>query len=301
MFQYSHHSSVQDSATTLQPAFLSLVLGIVLSEEISASMINVSLLILGTPSLAAHSLLFPFCKDWIRQVIVFSFAVASVKPKYASWWTLAGVAMALGTLLTNLGARSWYFLQLRPLQSRRMIPGHLAALLLGFGLPFCGHRSLKRGGHQGVSMVLRSSLIVAVVFVLSNHDTMQRFLVIGSEACNQNWVNVGVGIWWFVASVCCLASARNVPTKSKQTAVFGEQLLEVEHKSPVGYVVPCIPNYVVDPCCHSKSRRNLNMDFVLSILAVAVVFVGILGATWLGWENGGDVSTGDLWKKIQEH
>ena len=58
---------------------------------------------------------------------------------------------------------------------------YLFAILTGFVLPYMGHRSISTGGKGAMEYVISTAFIVAVVFVLSDIDDIQSFLVVGSE------------------------------------------------------------------------------------------------------------------------
>ena len=48
-------------------------------------------------------------------------------------------------------------------------------------MPYLGHRSIQAGGKAAMESVLRAAFVVAVVFVVSDHDDFQKFLVVGSQ------------------------------------------------------------------------------------------------------------------------
>ena len=48
-------------------------------------------------------------------------------------------------------------------------------------MPYLGHRSIQAGGKAAMESVLRAAFVVAVVFVISDHDDFQKFLVVGSQ------------------------------------------------------------------------------------------------------------------------
>lgn len=176
-----------DSAQNLKPAYLAVVLGLVLTEEISLSWLNASMMIRATPSVSAHALTSSLSgSDWLRKLVLFTLAFASA----TSHWglTMAGVVGAMILLLANLGARSWHALGWRPL--RYTGPGsfwiaYLLAVGTGLVFPYMGHATIATGGKGAMEYVLRTAVLVAVVFILSDIDELQRFLVVGSEVTNE--------------------------------------------------------------------------------------------------------------------
>jgi hypothetical protein len=76
--------------------------------------------------------------------------------------------------------------------------GYVLAAIAGMVFPYMGHREIEAGGKRALESVLTSALIVALVFVLSDYDEIQKLIVLGSEACPQGSVNIVVGVWWTV-------------------------------------------------------------------------------------------------------
>ena len=179
------NSIVKDYVASLKPTYLSLVLGLVLVEEISLSGLNAVMLVRGAPSLSAHFLMSPFGPDVLRKVVIFVLAVASATSgKAQAIMTLGGISGASMALLANLGARAWHFLRWEPIKYTG--PGstcvaYFMAIFTGAVLPFMGQRLIAVGGKGAMESVLRSSFIVAISFVVSDYNEIQKFLVLGSE------------------------------------------------------------------------------------------------------------------------
>jgi hypothetical protein len=162
------------------------VLGLVLTEEISLSWLNASMLIRATPSVSAHSLTSSPGSDWLRKLVLFTLAFASATNHWGL--TMAGVVGAMILLLANLGARSWHALGWRPLRYTGLGSFWIAYLLaVGTGLvfPYMGHATIATGGKGAMEYVLRTAVLVAVIFILSDIDELQRFLVVGSEVSSE--------------------------------------------------------------------------------------------------------------------
>jgi hypothetical protein len=175
-----------DADPNLKPAYLAVVLGLVLTEEISLSWLNASMLIRATPSVSAHSLTSSPGSDWLRKLVLFTLAFASATNHWGL--TMAGVVGAMILLLANLGARSWHALGWRPLRYTGLGSFWIAYLLaVGTGLvfPYMGHATIATGGKGAMEYVLRTAVLVAVIFILSDIDELQRFLVVGSEVSSE--------------------------------------------------------------------------------------------------------------------
>jgi hypothetical protein len=170
---------------SLKPAYLSLILGLVLTEEISLSGLNASMMVRAEPSISAHYLHSPFGPDILRKVLVFCLAVAGATTgKLQAALTLGGIGAACMSLTANLGARAWHFLHWKPMRYRG--PGadlvaYGLAIATGVFLPYVGHRTISSGGKGALESVIRSALLVAVLFLISDYDEIQSFLVVGSE------------------------------------------------------------------------------------------------------------------------
>jgi hypothetical protein len=134
---------------SLRPAYLSLVLGLALTEEISLSWLNASMMIRGTPSVSAHSLSSPTNSDLIRKSVLFSLVLAGTTTGLLqNVLTTVGIIGACLIFLANLGARSWHFLRWKPIKYTgpgSFLVAYALAVATGFVLPYIGHRSITVG------------------------------------------------------------------------------------------------------------------------------------------------------------
>ena len=55
-------------------------------------------------------------------------------------------------------------------------------LRTGLAVPFMGHRLIRIGGKGAVEYLIKTAFWVAVAFVVSDYDGIQKFLVFGSES-----------------------------------------------------------------------------------------------------------------------
>jgi len=164
-----------------------LILGLALTEEISLSWLNASMLIRATPSVSAHSMVSPVGSDSLRKLVLFVLALAGVTVgTLQTVLTIGGIIGAILILLANLGARTWHFLRWKPLRYTgcgSFFIAYVLAILTGICLPYMGHRSVSAGGKGAMEYIIKTSTIVAIIFVLSDYDELQKFLVVGSEVC----------------------------------------------------------------------------------------------------------------------
>ena len=165
------------------PAFLGLILGLTLTEEMTLSWLNSSLFVQGVPSTSSYQLLNKDGHDWIHKsmlaCLVFSGAASGDMRRAL---LIVGVSLACLALLANLGSRAWYFLQWSPMS----ICGPLApmfsffgAVLSGIFFPHMGHREIECGGKPAVESILKNAFFVCAFFGLSAHDGIQRLFLAG--------------------------------------------------------------------------------------------------------------------------
>lgn len=168
-----------------RPAYLSFLLGIVFYEEISYSWIYTAMFVRGVPSISACTVTSNVETDWLRKVIIFALALGGATTgRVQVVLTLFGISLTCAVLLANLGSRAWGFLKWRPLPYGGPVTpaiAYLAAILAGITVPYMGHRRIEAGGKAAMESVIISAVLVAAVFVLSDYDSFQQFLVIGSE------------------------------------------------------------------------------------------------------------------------
>jgi hypothetical protein len=176
----------ENALQNLKPAYLALVLGLALTEEMSLSWLNASMMIRATPSLSAHSLSSPLGSDTFRRGVLLILTLAGItQGTLQSVLTYGGILGACLVLLANLGARAWYFQNWKPMQyhgSGSFVLAFLYAVGAGMVFPFMGHRLIRTGGKGAMEYVLTTAFFAAVAFVVSDYDAFQKFLVVGSES-----------------------------------------------------------------------------------------------------------------------
>ena len=263
-----------------KPAYLSLILGIVFTEEISLSWTNVGMFVTGMPSISAFTITSRVESDWLRKVIIFSLALAGATTGYSQYaLTLFGVSLTCAVLLANLGSRAWNFLQWQPLGYGGLlepIVSYVAAIITGMVFPYLGHRQITSGGNGAMESVIRVAFMVAVVFVVSSYDEIQQFLVIGSENCSQDWVNIAVGVWFALSLTASLCMIMKIDPEGVWCE-DEEPLLEADHSSPIGFKVPNLPDFPIDPSLanHGISCVNIKLEFFFGIFMALALGAGI--------------------------
>eukprot|EP00536_Pseudo-nitzschia_multiseries_P000726 jgi/Psemu1/233957/estExt_Genewise1.C_90083 len=301
-----------ETTDSFRQVYLVVILGVVFIEEISLSWTNVALLVRGFPSISAYALNSNLVgTDWLRKLMVLIFVVASASTDgtFQKVCTLGGIILTCLVLLANLGSLSWKYLHWKPFRGLYWfgtayspfdaIVSYLAAILAGLCFPFMGHSTVEAGGTTAIESVMRIAVIVAVLFILSDYDAFQRLLVLGSEACNQDYVNFFIGAWWALSLIAsltllyCKEARKNEefdPFKRDYRFPNDEEpLLEEEHSSPTGYKVPHLPLFPVNPSYARKGSGTsccsfqFGMEYTLSLLTAIGIgaFICYLGVTKL--------------------
>lgn len=112
-------------------------------------------------------------------------------------------------------------------------------------------------------------------------------------------MNFSVGAWWITTTVVSLFIVRNMPyydqilsthsgppkeDSDEITAEFsyfydGEKLLQDDHASPVGYKVPSLPDFEIDPTLISNlgmSCFSSNWELAFGLLLTAIIGGGLM-------------------------
>ena len=279
----------QNDIGNLQPAYLSLVLGLVLSEEISHSWINTAIMVRAIPSISAYTLTTTMRSDWIRKMTMLILASAgAASGRSQKYMTILGVSMACSLLLANLGSRAWLFLQWKPLSYNgpfAALIAYVLAMAVGLIMPYMGHREIEAGGKRALESVLFASFIVAAFFCLSDIDEVQKFIVIGSDACPQDQVNMLIGTWWTVTLLTSLLLVMNISPYRSDWQRKEEAILVPDHASPVGYKVPNLPDFFVDPNLVQLDHVPLSMqcELMFGLLFAVVIGGGMVYFSFTDW------------------
>lgn len=249
------------------------------------------MLVRASPSVSAHTLLHGSGSDVSRKLVVLSLALAgATSGVLQKYMTIGGIFYAILVLLANLGSRAWLFLKWKPLRYQGPGSGVLAyaaAVATGLVLPYMGHRSMEIGGKASVEHVIKSATVVALVFLASEFDQLQRFLIIGSEQCNQDWVKIGVGGWWALTMILSLLMARHIPYQDAHPNYDGEPLLIPDQISPVGFKVPSLPDFTIDPglAQTGSSCFSLRFEVIAGILFAMMMGTGIVYLAFTDWDE----------------
>mmetsp|Transcript_15154 Transcript_15154/g.28736 ORF Transcript_15154/g.28736 Transcript_15154/m.28736 type:complete len:267 (-) Transcript_15154:80-880(-) len=250
-----------------------------------------SMLVRASPSVSAHTLLSGTGSDLSRKAVVLCLALAGAATgRLQKYMTLTGISLACIVLLANLGSRAWLFMKWKPL--RYQGPGaplvaYLAAVATGTVIPYMGHRSMEIGGKASVEHIIKTGVVVALIFLASDFNEVQKFLIVGSERCNQDWVNVAVGGWWAFTMIVSLLMAHRIPYHDAHPNYDGEPLLVADQGSPVGFKVPSLPDFTIDPGLAQTGNKcfSIRFEVISGIIFALLAGAGIVFLAFTDWDE----------------
>lgn len=302
IISYSFDGYANGAAMALDPFFLLVIFGFVLRHETSHSILAMSLLVRGTNSVGSYVWRGGSLTDYPRFIVLLTFALATfASPNYPlrDILSLCGTALGSVLLLCNLGSRAWNKVELGFIDASNYftpILSTLASLMAGLFFPYVGLRFVDGGtdyedeqtavekiifnpnGKRARQNVTAVASIVALVFLFSDVQIIQDAL--GFQFSKHRGVtNVGVGTWWLMSTLISMSMCHHLDSsKSKKIEPF----LKRDETSPVGWVVPSVPNIVIDP---SLTRGKMVLSFLSygSDLLCALVATGLASLIiWVG-------------------
>ena len=98
-----------------------------------------------------------------------------------------------------------------------------------------------------------------------------------TQNCNQDLVNLAFGGWWASSLIASLA----IILRKEREGIWPEEeepLLEEDHSSPVGYKVPNLPEFPIDPTMAvrpSVSCMSLQFEFISGVMMALTMGAGI--------------------------
>lgn len=265
---------------SLKPTILALIFGLVLTEEISLSWLNASMLIKGSPSVAAHSVSSLLSSDIFRKAVILCLALAGAATgRTQKGLTILGVAAACALFLSNLGSRAWYFMGWKPLPYQGIGSTPLAwivSVLMGAIFPFMAHRRIHVGGKTALEHIIVTAVVVGIVFIAAGIAELQRFSNVALPQCDHGHTYFAVGGWLFATFFTNLIVAFRMTyyDLSGASASDVEPLLLKDHASPVGFKVPSLPDFEMDP---SLAWKGCVCFTAVLELIVGICLAGLVG------------------------
>ena len=280
----------------MDPLLLLIFLGIILENEISHAWLSMSIFVRGTNSVASHVWRGCGSTDYPRMLLMLILMLATfaspLKP-IRDIFTITGALLGCLLLLCNLGSRGWKKVDLNFIDSTNIFTPCLvvlASIFAGVFFPFMGLRAVNGGtvddsdSTNDIEKVMfhpnaknaRKNITVAtttaaLVYLLSDVHEVQEAL---GFKFTGGLLNLAVGAWLFMGSLISMTMCHRVDSsRSKKIEPF----LRRDETSPVGWVVPSIPNIVIDPIL-SKGKTHLPLlpfwnDIVCSIVVSGISFL----------------------------
>ena len=177
--------AVAGQMDSTNPAFLALILGLALTEEMTHSWLTSSLLVQGMPSISSYQLLNNNGHDWIYKAVLTCFIFSGVTSGETRRVLLTvAVSLACTAMLANLGSRAWYNSHMSPIS----LCGPLApvisfagAVSAGIFLPHMGHHDIEAGGKPAIESIVRNALFVCAFFGVTAYNGIQKIFLSGTE------------------------------------------------------------------------------------------------------------------------
>lgn len=291
-------NGITDTTVAMNPLMMLLLFAFVLQNETSHVWLAMSIYVRGSNSVGSHVWRDGGLTDYPRLLllvllILATFSTGTVQ-RILTW---AGVIYGCLILLCNLGSRSWKKIELNPIDFNSVFSAPiviLASLFAGFAFPYMGLRAVDSGsddssgkdevekiilhpnGNRGRKNIALASSSAAVVFLLSDVKVVQEAL--GFDFSRLRGItNFIIGVWLFFSSlVSILLCQRLDSSRSKKIEPF----LRRDETSPVGWIVPSIPNIVIDP---NLSRNKIfvpGSDIFCSLIVCGLAFL----ISWTGVE-----------------
>jgi hypothetical protein len=104
-----------------------------------------------------------------------------------------------------------------------------------------------------------------------------------TQSCNQDFVNMSVGVWWTVSLLICLVLLLNVEPAST-IPDHNEPVLDENAASPVGFIVPTLPFFQIDPNLAQKGILlfDIKVEFILGVIVALGIGPGIVYMAYTG-------------------
>lgn len=178
-------TTVAGQLDSINPAFLALILGLALTEQMSLSWVISSLLVQGVPSISSHQLLNNDGHDWIYKAVLTCFVFSGVTSAEARRVLLTiGVSLACIAMLANLGSRAWHYSRMSPISlcgPLASVISFVGAVSAGIFLPHMAHHDIEAGGKPAIESIVKNALFVCTFFGVTTYDGIQKLFLAGTE------------------------------------------------------------------------------------------------------------------------
>lgn len=280
----------------MNPLMMLLLFTFVLQNETSHVWLAMSIYVRGSNSVGSHVWRDGGLTDYPRVVLLIILTLATFSngtvQRILTW---TGAILGCLILLCNLGSRSWKKIDLNPIDFNSVFSAPiviLASIFAGFAFPYMGLRAVDSGsdgnsgkdevekiifhpnGKRGRQNIALASSSAAIIYLLSDVKVVQEAL--GFDFSRLHGItNFIVGVWLFFSSlVSILLCHRLDSSRSKKIEPF----LRRDETSPVGWIVPSIPNIVIDPNLSRNKMFLPGSDILCSLIVCSLAFL----ISWTG-------------------
>lgn len=154
------------------------------------------------------------------------------------------------------------------------ILAYFAAIGAGLLFPYMGHREIEAGGKAAIESTIRTAVLVAIIFLVTDTDEVKEHIIVGASQCNQDKVNFAVGTWWIVSLLTSLFLVSRIPPAEQWPKTDDEPLLQEDQTSPVGFTVPNLPDFPVEPLLARTGIKFCTIRFELLLGVVLSIGLG---------------------------
>ncbi len=315
IISFTRDGYLENRPMALDPMFLLLLFGFVLQHETSNSILAISLMVRGTNSVASFVWRGGSLTDYPRYILLIILSLASFASSnypVKDILTLIGTIFGCGILLCNLGSRAWIKVDIGFIDVSNIFTPILTlivSLLAGILFPYAGLRFIDGGtdtendqaavekiifipnGKRARQNVTAAASVVALVFLFSDVQIIQDVLGFRFSQ-NRGMTAIVVGTWWFLSTLISMSICHRLDSsKSKKIEPF----LRRDETSPVGWIVPSVPNIVIDPnLARGKmilSVLSYGSDILCAMIAAGLSFLMI----WIGIMDLQGKYSGSFW------
>jgi len=293
----------------INPLMMLLLFAFVLQNETSLVWLAMSINVRGSNSVGSHVWRDGGLTDYSRIVLLTILILAifstGIVQRILTW---AGAIFGCLILLCNLGSRSWKKIDLKPIDFNSVFSAPiviLASILAGIAFPYMGLRAVDSGsddssgkdevekiifhpnGKRGRQNIALASSSAAIVFLMSDIKSVQEAL--GFDFSKFRGItNFMIGVWLLFSSLVSILLCRRLDSsRSKKIEPF----LKRDEISPVGWIVPSIPNIVIDPNLSRNKMFVPGSDIFCSLFVLGLAFL----ISWTGVRDMQGEERSELW------
>ena len=212
---------------------------------------------------------------------------------------LLATILCLLILLCNLGSRAWNKLEIGCVDSSSTLSLLVvigASLISGLVFPYIALNNVHGGtdgndeevalekvlfnsnGKRARQNITFASCTIGGIFLLSDIKPVQDALGFNFGR-HRGVINLIIGVWWFLSTMASLMMCRPLDN-SKSTKI--QPFLKKDETSLVGFIVPSVPNIVIDPCLSGRKMIFPSLGYGSGLICVGAVAGLTFYMVWTG-------------------